>query len=124
QGFAKRSLEYGVLALMNGSYEPEPWTPADSLAWIKAMAWDLRSNMEEELQRAISASVLPPDRVQELFPGYPYDRHQPIVTGGTIRDGAFTAEEGDAPAATPTGKPAAEALARVVQVLASGPDLL
>ena len=24
---------------------PEPWTPVDSLAWLKAMAWDLRGNM-------------------------------------------------------------------------------
>ncbi len=94
QGFAARSLEYGVLALTNGSYEPEPWTPADSLSWLKALAWDLRSNMSAEIERAIDASVLPLDRVKELFPGYPFDRHQPIVTRGSVRDGEFRTEEG------------------------------
>ncbi|MEO3813536.1 penicillin acylase family protein [Sphaerisporangium sp. B11E5] len=86
-GFAERSLEYVVLGLTNSSYTPEPWTPADSLAWLKAMAWDLRSNMDDELQRALYASVLPPDRVAQLFPAYPFDRHAPIVTGTGERDG-------------------------------------
>ena len=30
-------------------YAPEPWTPVDSLAWLKAMAWDLRGNMDDEI---------------------------------------------------------------------------
>ncbi|MEV6987044.1 penicillin acylase family protein [Sphaerisporangium sp. NPDC051017] len=89
QGFADRSLEYAVLKLTNGAYTPEPWTPADSLAWLKAMAWDLRSNMDAELERALDSSVLPPDRVRQLFPDYPFDRHRPIVTAGAVRDGAF-----------------------------------
>ena len=25
-----------------------PWHPVDSLAWLKAMAWDLRGNMTDE----------------------------------------------------------------------------
>ncbi|MCW2882536.1 MAG: penicillin amidase or acylase [Sphaerisporangium sp.] len=91
QGFADRSLEFAVLKLTNGSYTPEPWTPVDSLAWLKAMAWDLRSNMDDELERAIDASTVPVDRVKELFPAYPFDRHQPIVTAGAVRDGAFSA---------------------------------
>ena len=33
-------------------YEPEQWTPVDSLAWLKAMAWDLRGNMDDEIARA------------------------------------------------------------------------
>ncbi|GII75887.1 hypothetical protein Sru01_08690 [Sphaerisporangium rufum] len=108
-GFAGRGLEYAVLALTAGGYEPEPWTPADSLAWLKAMAWDLRSNMDSELERAISAAVLPADRVEQLFPPYPYDRHPAIVTGGAVRDGAFrpTAPPGTKPTATPAATPAA-----------------
>ncbi|WP_372455663.1 penicillin acylase family protein [Sphaerisporangium fuscum] len=94
QGFADRSLEYAVLKLTNRAYTPEPWTPADSLAWLKAMAWDLRSNMSSELERAIDAAVLPGDRVRQLFPPYPYDRHQPIVTAGSVHDGTFTTGTG------------------------------
>src|SRR6187200_1936229 len=35
------SLEYAVLGLTGPDYAPEPWTPADSLAWLKALAWDV-----------------------------------------------------------------------------------
>ena len=50
---AELSLEYAVLGLQNPGYSPEPWTPADSVAWLKAMAWDLRSNLEDEIDRAL-----------------------------------------------------------------------
>ena len=33
-------------------YKIEPWTPVDSLAWLKAMAWDLKENYTEEAARA------------------------------------------------------------------------
>lgn len=54
-------------------YEPEPWRPADSLVWLKMMAWDLGGNWEDELLRARLLQVLPPERVAELFPPYPGD---------------------------------------------------
>ena len=44
-------MEYTVLGLTGLDYEPEEWTPVDSLAWLKAMAWDLRGNMDEEIAR-------------------------------------------------------------------------
>src|SRR5688572_3404060 len=47
------SLEYAVLGLLSPKYEIEPWTPIHSLTWGKAMAWDLRGNMDEEIQRAV-----------------------------------------------------------------------
>src|SRR6185436_8162114 len=31
--------------------QPEPWTPLDSAAWIKMMAWDLGGNWRSELLR-------------------------------------------------------------------------
>lgn len=51
--------------------EPEPWTPADSLVWGKMMALSLAVNMTEELLRAHLLQVLEPDRVADLYPGYP-----------------------------------------------------
>ena len=30
---------------------PEPWSPADSVAWVKMMAWDLGGNWRSELLR-------------------------------------------------------------------------
>lgn len=48
------SLEYAALGLQNPGYSPEPWTPVDSVAWLKAMAWDLRTNIEDETARALA----------------------------------------------------------------------
>lgn len=47
------SLEYAVLGLLSPKYEIEAWTPIHSLTWGKAMAWDLRGNMGEEIERAV-----------------------------------------------------------------------
>jgi len=92
------SLEYSLLGLSNSGYEIEPWHPVDSLAWLKAMAWDLRGNMEAEITRAaLEAHGLGRDQVEQLYPPYPYDRHVPIVDGGRVAGGAFTTEP--APAA-------------------------
>ncbi|MEV8212267.1 penicillin acylase family protein [Leifsonia sp. NPDC077715] len=79
---AELSLEYAVLGLQNPSYKPEPWTPADSVAWLKAMAWDLRSNLEDEIDRALLATKLKPEQVAELHPGYPYTAHPTITDQG------------------------------------------
>jgi penicillin G amidase len=74
------SLEYGVLKLINPGYVVEPWTPVNSLTWGKAMAWDLRGNIEEEIERSILLKTLTPEQVDELYPPYPSD-HPVIVPG-------------------------------------------
>ncbi|WP_338907708.1 penicillin acylase family protein [Streptomyces nigra] len=79
---AEISLEYAALGFTN-DYKPEQWTPVDSIAWLKAMAWDLRGNMQDEIDRALMTSRLGPKQIAELYPQYPYDRNKPIVrTGG------------------------------------------
>jgi penicillin amidase len=77
---AALSLEYAVLKLLNPHYVPEPWTPVNSLTWGKAMAWDLRGNIEEEIERAMLLKTLGLDQVNQLFPPYPSD-HPLIVPG-------------------------------------------
>lgn len=73
-------LEYTVLGLRLDVAEPEPWDPIDSLAWLKAMAWDLRANYDDELARARAyLSVRDVEQVDELFPRYPQDEHLPII---------------------------------------------
>ncbi|MEV0387655.1 penicillin acylase family protein [Nonomuraea sp. NPDC050643] len=84
-----RSLEYSVLKIQNGEYTPEKWTTVDSVAWLKAMAWDLRSNMEDEIDRALALTKLPRERVEQLYPGYPFDRHTPIVNEGAVEQDRF-----------------------------------
>ncbi|GAA1998236.1 penicillin acylase family protein [Microbacterium ulmi] len=73
------SLEYAVLGLQNSDYEIEKWTPADSVAWLKAMAWDLRSNVESETERALLAPDYTAAQLAELYPSYPFDRNPVIV---------------------------------------------
>jgi penicillin amidase len=53
--------------------EPEPWVPADSLAWVKMMAWDLGGNWRNELLRLRLARTLPATRIQQFLPPYPGD---------------------------------------------------
>ncbi|MEU1131394.1 penicillin acylase family protein [Streptomyces sp. NPDC005900] len=77
------SVEYAALGFTN-DYEPQKWTPVDSVAWLKAMAWDLRGNMQDEIDRSLMTSRLGPSQIKDLYPEYPYKRNKPIV-----REGAY-----------------------------------
>ena len=50
---------------------PEPWTPRDSLLWGKLMGLYLSGNWRTELERTRLADLLPPDRLEELWPADP-----------------------------------------------------
>jgi penicillin amidase len=104
------SLEYAILKLTNRGYHIEPWTPVDSLSWLKAMAWDLRTNVEDEIYRSIAAAQVGRARAMQLYPPYPYAQHQPIVTQGTLQSGRFTTRSGRQPTAQELGAPATSAL--------------
>jgi len=81
-GRSPRSLgmEYAVLGLQVPVSAPEPWTPVDSLAWLKALAWDLRTNYGTELDRAnVYASLGDVGLVNELFPPSQASGAVPIV---------------------------------------------
>ncbi len=72
------SLEYAILGLLSPDYVIEPWEPVHSLTWGKAMAWDLRGNMGEEIERAELLKTLTPEQVALIYPKYPED-HPVIV---------------------------------------------
>ncbi|MEV6079949.1 penicillin acylase family protein [Streptomyces sp. NPDC052069] len=76
------SVEYAALGLTN-DYKPTEWTPVDSVAWLKAMAWDLRGNMQDEIDRSLLTSRLDEDQIKDLYPAYPKD-HEPIVGEGAV----------------------------------------
>jgi penicillin amidase len=125
----RKALQYRVLGLQRPGYEVAPWDPVDTLAWLKAMAWDLRTNMVAELDRALMlAAGLPRERIEELYPGFPHGQRLPIVTGRVV-DGAF---DPHAPAGADPGDgvpPAAllaatRSLAAVSRAAASVPSLL
>ncbi|MFD1247224.1 penicillin acylase family protein [Nocardioides ginsengisoli] len=92
------SLEYALLGLTGLDYKPEKWTAVDSIAWLKAMAWDLRGNLDEEIGRALSAAVVGPQRAGDLYPAYPFGQHPPIVQQGGVRAGRFDQNASGAPA--------------------------
>ncbi|QKW07145.1 penicillin acylase family protein [Streptomyces sp. NA04227] len=75
------SLEYAALGFAN-DYSPGKWSPVDSVAWLKAMAWDLRANMQDEIDRSLMTSRLGSQQIKDLYPPYPYDEHKPIVEEG------------------------------------------
>ncbi|MFD9392687.1 penicillin acylase family protein [Streptomyces sp. NPDC060000] len=88
------SLEYAALGFTN-DYKPAEWTPVDSVSWLKAMAWDLRGNMQDEIDRALMTSRLGPAQIAELYPQYPYDRNQAIVQEGQYDELTNTFEQSD-----------------------------
>jgi penicillin amidase len=102
------SLEHALLPLTGASgYRPEPWTPTDSLAWLKAMAWDLRSNMEIEVERGrlLAADLGRGRSWQDLYPGFDATTYPTILPwDGSVVDGRFIPASGDE--VRPTGVPA------------------
>ncbi|MGE5463504.1 MAG: penicillin acylase family protein [Syntrophothermus sp.] len=59
-------LEFRLL-----NYRPEPWTPADSLSWVKMMCWTLCVNWESEILRARLIARLGPEAAASLEPTVP-----------------------------------------------------
>ncbi len=116
------SLEYGLLGITADDYDIEPWTPTDSLAWLKAMAWDLGGNLQEETDRALLlANGLDRDLIEELYPAYPTERHVPI-TDTDEHDGA--APDADLASAPELPDEALDALANLSGVQDTIPDLI
>ena len=54
-------------------FEPEPWSGADVLAWVKMMAWDLSANYQFELLRHDILQAVGEQKLAELMPPYPQD---------------------------------------------------
>jgi penicillin amidase len=124
------SLEYAALGLGGLDYTPEDWTATDSLAWLKAMAWNLGSNMTDEVERSLATAELEPEQVALLYPAYPYEQNRPIVDQGGIVDGVFEQEatgnstrEPRRPA-PPYGDRAVEALRNALDASAPLSDVL
>ena len=68
-------LEFGLL-----EYEPDPWTPADTLLMEKQISWDLTGSFRT-LRRATAAEKLGATAANELYPAR-LDHDAPIVRDG------------------------------------------
>lgn len=74
------AFEYVVLGQQFGGYRVDEWTPVDSLAWLKAMAWDLKGNYDNELLRARLDGRMTSSQIMELFPDHSFDARPPILS--------------------------------------------
>ena len=64
--------------LLTRAPAPEPWVPADSVAWLLMMAWDLSSHgYRNELARLRLASRMSVAEINDLRPPYPGDAPLP-----------------------------------------------
>ncbi len=107
------SLEYTLLAAKGVDHTPERWTPVDSLSWLEAMAWDLRGNMDDEINRVLDLAGHTGRQVESLYPRYDYRAHPPILGGGGVVHGSFI-DLGSTAAVRPPQRPAYDAGERAV----------
>ncbi|MFL6078700.1 MAG: penicillin acylase family protein [Ornithinibacter sp.] len=78
------SLEYRLLGVEGLRYTPEEWSAADSLSWLKVMAWQLGSNLNAETSRAEVTAKFGAARADALYPSYPLQGYDPILSSGTV----------------------------------------
>ncbi|MFJ8437603.1 penicillin acylase family protein [Kitasatospora griseola] len=120
-GGAGASVEYALLGAVNSGYQPEKWDPVDSVAWLKAMAWSLSGNMQEEIDRSLLTQNFSAEQIAQLYPDYPFDRNGTIVKTGKLgTDGTYTPGEGTtvpAPAGAAATAGASQARAVTQQLL-------
>jgi len=82
------ALEYAFLPILNSDYEPQPWTPVNTLTWLKAMAWDLgRSKLNMEIERAELLNTFTLEELNQLRPPYSFDDRPVIVPDPHITTG-------------------------------------
>jgi len=65
-------------------HEPEPWTAADSLLWLKLMALDLSTNWSQELFRQRLASRLTAQQIAEFYTPYRDDEPRGPLAGPLV----------------------------------------
>jgi len=69
--FIESHTDRPPLEFVLAGFQPEPWTPADSLAWGKVMCMDLGGNWESELLRSRLIAAVGEARARDLDAAYP-----------------------------------------------------
>ncbi len=98
-------LEYVVLGFQVKNYAVEDWSAVDSLAWLKAMAWDLHSNYKDELSRARLGTSFSADQLKIIYPDFAATGHDPILSGADWQPGGRPAASAVPPALSSTSVP-------------------
>jgi penicillin amidase len=71
------SFEFNLLNLQGRNWKPEPWTPANTLTWGKAMSWNLGDNFDSEIIRAAVIEKGGSELAEAVIPPYPKD--MPVI---------------------------------------------
>lgn len=108
-----KPLEFQILR-----YDPAPWTPIDSLAIARLMAWRLAENHQSELVRHALASRFGAVETQRLAGSYP--ANAPTVLGGPPT--RTPAGNASSPSPSAARGPAASAASGPSVTGASGPS--
>ncbi len=77
-------------------FEPEPWSGADVLVWIKMMAWDLSANYSFELLRQDLVRTVGAARMAQLMPPYARDGLSVLDQGAILNAQRSTADRNTA----------------------------
>jgi penicillin G amidase len=75
----KLGLEFSLLALQGVKVTIEPWTPVNSITWLKLMAEDLGGNMRKELYTIDLLHALGASLTRDFMGGYRFGEHPVIV---------------------------------------------
>jgi penicillin G amidase len=101
-----------------GGYDPERWTPLDSLAWQKVEAWDLGGNLDSEIFRMLADDRLGDAALtDQLFPAY--RAGAPVIDATAAAPARSAAAADDAARGTAPGLPVDRAEAAAWRQLAS-----
>lgn len=93
------AIEYQFLVVAGIDLEIEPWTPNDTIRWLKVMSLGLSGNFETEIFRAQVTDAMGFLGALAIFPNYPFDEHPVIIEPGGIdytSDAVSSATEPDA----------------------------
>ena len=85
QARGRLPIEFGILG-----FTPEPWTPADTLAYGKLMAWVLGGDWRVEILRQQLLARFGDGALERLMPGYPADA--PVIAPETGNSGVAPAD--------------------------------
>jgi penicillin amidase len=72
-------VEFALLKLQGVPVTIEPWTPVNSLTWLKLMALDLGANMRKELYTIDMIQSLGLEETEDFLANYRYDQMPVIV---------------------------------------------
>jgi len=119
------ALEFELLGLQGVDVQVAPWTPVNTLTWLKIMAYDLGGNFQDEIDRLELIRAVGLERTADFFPPYRGDEMPYVVTDSELE--RFLAETGLPAGSTPAGAvgssgPLADAVANLPTRLVGGVD--